>query len=299
MLCSNCGNSLAPGARFCNRCGAPVGTGTLNAATSPISMARPTLVTFLSILHFLNAAMMIVFALVAFTSLHDKDPIGLPFGILFFVWGTLSFATALGLWHMRQYGRVLQIIFAAIGLLAIPVGTIIAVLLLIYFNKPGTKVLFSGKRVEELLPEETEALRAANAGGGTSVGIAVAVVGGVLVIVAIIGILAAIAIPNFLTAKERGMQRRTMAEMHRIVTDIEVYRNEHGGKLPDYTTVGSDAWLHPFRYAHDDENYWIVSAGKDGVFEKENAQDYTAGATTGFDADLVIKNGEFLRKPEY
>ncbi|MDQ6799248.1 MAG: prepilin-type N-terminal cleavage/methylation domain-containing protein, partial [Acidobacteriota bacterium] len=39
-----------------------------------------------------------------------------------------------------------------------------------------------------------------------------------LIVVAIIGILAAIAIPNLLTAMQRSKQKRTMADMRTIAT---------------------------------------------------------------------------------
>jgi len=42
-----------------------------------------------------------------------------------------------------------------------------------------------------------------------------------LIVVAIIGILAAIAIPNLLTALQRAKQKRTMADMHSIATGWE------------------------------------------------------------------------------
>src|SRR5688500_12367673 len=51
------------------------------------------------------------------------------------------------------------------------------------------------------------------------------VVGG-FVLLAIIGILAAIAIPNLLTAMQRSRQKRTMADMRVIATKIESYVEE-------------------------------------------------------------------------
>src|SRR5260221_7485754 len=44
-----------------------------------------------------------------------------------------------------------------------------------------------------------------------------------LIVVAIIGIIAAIAIPNLLNAIDRGKQKRTMADMRSIGTGIEAY----------------------------------------------------------------------------
>src|SRR4029453_12538203 len=44
-----------------------------------------------------------------------------------------------------------------------------------------------------------------------------------LIVVAIIGIIAAIAIPNLLNAIDRGKQKRTMADMRSIGTALESY----------------------------------------------------------------------------
>ena len=44
-----------------------------------------------------------------------------------------------------------------------------------------------------------------------------------LIVVAIIGIIAAIAIPNLLNAIDRGKQKRTMADLRSVGTAIESY----------------------------------------------------------------------------
>ena len=44
-----------------------------------------------------------------------------------------------------------------------------------------------------------------------------------LIVVAIIGIIAAIAIPNLLNAIDRGKQKRTMADLRSIGTAVEAY----------------------------------------------------------------------------
>jgi len=132
-------------------------------------------------------------------------------------------------------------------------------------------------------------------GGGAAVVVIIVVV--VFFVVAFAGIIAAIAIPNFLSAKQRAMQRRTMAEMRRAaMTSVEEYRASHD-KLPDSIPAQKDAWGHDLRYKSDGTSYWIVSAGKDGRFEEDDPSRYTAGTTTNFDADLVLQNGEMLRAP--
>src|SRR5438874_7137433 len=56
-----------------------------------------------------------------------------------------------------------------------------------------------------------------------------------LIVVAIIGILAAIAIPNLLTAMQRSKQKRTMADMRTIATAWEARATD----LNKYSAAGS------------------------------------------------------------
>jgi general secretion pathway protein G len=274
------------------------------SSSGPTVLQRPGLITFLAVLHFLTGALMLLLTVVTIATLKDKNPIPAPFALLFIVGTALSFFTGVGLLKLKDYGRVLQIIFAAFGLLLFPVGTLISVLLLIYFNKPGVKLLFSGKTARELTPEDYAALQ-----GVTNSGTVVAVVAICLVVgVAMMGILAAIAIPNLLTAMQRSKQKRTMADMRQIASAIEKYR-ETNNKLPEgasladisnaiKTNVIVDGWNHGFRYAADGKNYWVVSAGKDGLFETEKVEEYVQSKTTNFDADIVLENAGFLRVPE-
>src|SRR5213075_2606 len=115
-----------------------------------------------------------------------------------------------------------------------------------------------------------------------------------LIVVAIIGILAAIAIPNLLTAMQRSKQKRTMADMRTIATawearatDVNRY-NAAGVTLPTgavtitnlvsylsptyvKTFPQKDGWGNPWGLAADQswgtataaQVYFIVSYGKD------------------------------------
>src|SRR5437667_2758951 len=56
-----------------------------------------------------------------------------------------------------------------------------------------------------------------------------------LIVVAIIGILAAIAIPNLLTAMQRSKQKRTMADMRTIATECEARATD----LNKYNAAGA------------------------------------------------------------
>jgi len=147
-----------------------------------------------------------------------------------------------------------------------------------------------------------------------------------LIVVAIIGILAAIAIPNLLTAMQRSKQKRTMADMRTIATawearatDVNRY-NAAGMTLPtisvDPATLGNylsptyvktfpqrDGWGKNWNFFMDQtiatataaQVYAIVSAGKDGAFQGTSI---VGGATTAFDCDIVYSNGTFIQYPE-
>ncbi len=305
MFCSKCGNALPSGSLSCRRCRTPVAqNAALGVPSGQVSLERPGLITLLAVLHFVAAAAMLLFMVVTFASFHDKDPIPFPFALLFLVWFALSLFAGIGLWKLEEYGRNLQIVFSCLGLLAFPMGTLISVLVLVYLNKPGVKVLFSGKTQRELTADDIVALQGMGTGGST-----LAVVALVLVVgIGMMGILAAIAIPNLLTAMQRAKQKRTMADMRQIAAQIEKYR-EANRKLPEGSTSAElpsaihsnilvDGWGHNLRYATDGRNYWLVSAGKDGVFETEKPEEYAQSTTTTFNSDIVIENSEWLRVPE-
>ena len=55
-----------------------------------------------------------------------------------------------------------------------------------------------------------------------------------LIVVAIIAILAAIAIPNFLQAQVRAKVSRTQSDMRSIATGLESYYVDHNEYIPDY-----------------------------------------------------------------
>ena len=149
---------------------------------------------------------------------------------------------------------------------------------------------------------------AGGAGSNTAVIVVIAVVGGLLLI-AFIGIVAAIAIPNFLTATQRAKQKRTMADLRTIATAAEAYATDNNqypqtldGLAPKYImrVPSVDGWGHPFEYrCITDETgkctgYLIASSGKDG--RRETSE--TRGSTTNFDCDIVYSNGSFVEYPE-
>jgi type II secretory pathway pseudopilin PulG len=154
--------------------------------------------------------------------------------------------------------------------------------------------------------------------GGKVAGVVIGVVVGGVVLVAIIGILAAIAIPNMMTAMERSKQKRTAADIRTLATATEAYAVDKdlypsAGNVSDLnpflvpvyakTLPVLDGWGTPLRYECWPEgqcaNYAFASAGKDKVFERDSLQEYAAGTkTSSFDCDLVFANGTFVQHPE-
>jgi general secretion pathway protein G len=159
-------------------------------------------------------------------------------------------------------------------------------------------------------------------GGTNTAAILIAVVVGFFVIVAFIGILAAIAIPNLLTAMQRSKQKRTVADIRTIATCVEAYSADKNAYpsvnsveelrpllVPTYvkTLPAIDGWGAAFRYECAEtkdgvcSRYVVGSGGKDLRFERGALRDYIGEAplaTTNFDCDVVYSNGEFVEYPE-
>jgi len=139
-----------------------------------------------------------------------------------------------------------------------------------------------------------------------------------LIVVAIIGIIAAIAIPNLLNAIDRGKQKRSMADMRSIGTAVESYSVDVNfypistsmatissigatvmGIQPIYIKLAptKDGWGGLYYYGSDTggtgSDYTISTYAKD---KKVSAS--SAGATTDFDCDIIFQNGTFTAYPE-
>jgi general secretion pathway protein G len=143
-----------------------------------------------------------------------------------------------------------------------------------------------------------------------------------LIVIAIIGILAAIAIPNLLNAVQRGKQKRTMSDTRALATAIEAYAVDNNQYPPAacasglYTATGTalttgsftrltptyiaqpprqDGWGEFLNYSVDasGNNYNIQSKGRD-----KTADTISCGTTTDFNDDIMYSNGTFIQWPE-
>jgi len=132
-----------------------------------------------------------------------------------------------------------------------------------------------------------------------------------LVVVAIIGILAAIAIPALQTALDKSKQRATMADMRGVCTGIQLYQIDESifpvDATPAVTLVAllqphtrillpsKDAWHHDYGY-HSDSYTWysLESFGRDGI----DGVDITPATRYQFELDLVYATGRFSNSPD-
>ena len=139
--------------------------------------------------------------------------------------------------------------------------------------------------------------------------------------IAIIGILAAIAIPNLLNAVQRAKQKKSMADMRALATAVEAYQVDNG-YYPTacsaglFTDIGApltdisftrltptyiaqpplrDGWSTFFVYNVNAAGsyYNVRSLGRNGT-----ADAVTCGTTTDFNDDILFSNGAFLQWPE-
>jgi len=139
-----------------------------------------------------------------------------------------------------------------------------------------------------------------------------------LIVVAIIGIVAAIAIPNLLTALQKGKQKATMGDMKTIGNAIGAYL-ETMSMVPDgLDMVGlillepnftkriprTDGWNFGWHYARSGttalpDTYSVGSGGKGGVFSWAHAAgQYIAVAMADFESDIIFSEGVFIYGPK-
>lgn len=123
----------------------------------------------------------------------------------------------------------------------------------------------------------------------------------VLLIIPILGIIAAIAVPNLLTAIQRSKVSRTKAYMRAIGIALGSYKDDHDNYpiqpteinfsneiLPSsyYAGAFQDGWENGFRYVSEHgTSYKLISYGKDRVEGKSSSV---------FDTDILFSEGEFL-----
>ncbi len=134
-----------------------------------------------------------------------------------------------------------------------------------------------------------------------------------LIVVAIIGIIAAIAVPNLIKAVDRAKQKSTMADIRALANAVEQYAIDINyyplatsmtpvdgqamviephfiQKAPD-----KDAWNGALYYGSNasGSDYTVTSYGKD-----KKVSSSSAGPTSNFDCDIIFQNGSWVAYPE-
>jgi len=143
-----------------------------------------------------------------------------------------------------------------------------------------------------------------------------------LIVVAIIGIIAAIAIPNLLSAIQRAKQKRAMGEVNSLATALQSYATDtniypistgagpctaiSAAITPDYIKQipNPDPWNNPYYYQGITSNYAVASFGKDTTPDAWGGVQLTAGDsdlynqnTSCFECDIIWEGSSFLVSP--
>ena len=210
------------------RAGARPGQRSLSAAQI---YRRPAVISVLAALHFFLGPIMLIGGVIAivmsFASEGSERGFMLGGGAFYALLGLLSIVCGIGLWNLKSYGRTIQLVYSFIGLLGIPIGTVISALILVYLYKPGVKVLFSETPPSQLSAADiAEVTRLSESSTTTVVVIAVAVL---LMLVAFIGIIAAIAIPSLLRARVSANEAATIGDLRTVVSAEAAYASSNGG----------------------------------------------------------------------
>jgi type II secretory pathway pseudopilin PulG len=213
------------------RQGARPGARTVSAAQI---YRRPGVITVLAVLHFIFGPLslligggMLIGALLSEGGAGER---GLVIGVSAFyaVFGLLSIVCGIGLWNLKSYGRTIQLVYSFIGLLGIPVGTLISALILVYLYKPGVKVLFSETPPAQLSAADIAEVNKLSESSGLVV--AVIAVVALLAVVAFVGIIAAIAIPSLLRARVSANEAQAIGDIRTVISAEAAYASSNGGQ---------------------------------------------------------------------
>ena len=132
-----------------------------------------------------------------------------------------------------------------------------------------------------------------------------------LIVIAIIGIIAAIAIPNLLTALQKGKQKATMGDIKSIGTAVESYITDCYIAPPALSVLepfwmktipATDGWGSGWGYIRSGGNnmdvYSIGSGGRDrSLGDWDQSGVYLVTSYAAFDFDIIFSNGQYAYYP--
>jgi type II secretory pathway pseudopilin PulG len=195
-----------------------------------VEIRRTGLLTALAVLDFVGGGFLLLAGAgssIALFAAPGKGDVVIVIGVAlaYVALGALQVAAGVGVWQLRSWGRVLQIIC---GFLCMPCSLLISIPALIYMFQPGVKVLFSGRRVEDLNEGELGQVAKVLQGSVVTTVIIVGAVG--LGSVAFIGIIAAIAIPSLLRARVAANESAAIGDLRTIISAEVAYAGVNGGR---------------------------------------------------------------------
>ena len=132
-----------------------------------------------------------------------------------------------------------------------------------------------------------------------------------LIVVAIIGLIATISIPNLITAIQRSRQTRSMADLKILGRAVTLYEQDNANYPIETSLISAeslqvalnpylgefdatDGWRRPFMYVSDGRNYTLLSYALGGLANLP----YTVGPIHRLEEDIVLSNGVFVQWPE-
>lgn len=220
---------------------------------------RPTVITVLSILNFIAAPFTVLLAIGSLylgQTERELSAILTGLGIFYLVMGVMSFFIAIGLWRLKGYGRTLQIVSCSVGLLAIPIGTLISALILYYFLKPGVKILFSETPRSQLTEwDVVEIQKLQYSSSGVLITLAIIVP---LIFMMIAGVFVVMTLPSIESAGSTANEASAIGDLHKLRSGEIAYAKVNGGHYDTPECLAAPADCIP-GYSRDDGTF-LMSA---------------------------------------
>jgi len=202
--------------------------------------------------------------------------------------------------RLEPAGLIVLLGMTFLTLLAFPIGTVLALILLVYLFHPGMAVLFSGQDADRLGTTEIgllHDLHEARAGVWfirTTVAAIVLTVGVAAIVLVTTGVAGWSIYGDVVRAQ------RDMAAIDRAVRAYAMHERAYPPPQPigdliramDEPLPAADPWGRPYRYERLGSGFRLGSAGPDGRWSRRSLADYGAGAASG--DDIVVEDGEVV-----
>jgi general secretion pathway protein G len=88
----------------------------------------------------------------------------------------------------------------------------------------------------------------------------------ILIVVIILGILAAIVIPQFTSASQDARKNSLVSQLQTIRSQIELYKLQHKDQLPTSLGSGTNDWAEMLKQTDADQNDYVAGTSTTGPF---------------------------------